>query len=129
VGRIEKGTLALIAVERGDTEAQAQRLLQRILAWRMFDDGQGRMNLNLQQAGGELLLVSQFTLAADTQSGNRASFTPAAPPEEGLRLFNGLVDAARQQLPDVQTGKFGADMQVSLVNSGPVTFWLQVSPA
>jgi len=128
IGQIGPGTLALVAVERGDTEAQAQRLLQRILAWRMFDDEQGRMNLNLQQAGGQLLLVSQFTLAADTQSGNRASFTPAAAPEEGLRLFNWLVNAARQQMPDVQSGKFGADMRVSLVNSGPVTFWLQVAP-
>jgi D-aminoacyl-tRNA deacylase len=76
-----------------------------------------------------MLLVSQFTLAADTRSGNRASFTPAAPPEEGLRLFNWLVDAARQQLPDLQTGKFGANMQVSLINNGPVTFWLQVDPS
>ena len=128
-GRIGPGTLALVGVQRGDTEAQAKRLLERILAWRMFDDAEGRMNLNLQQVGGQLLLVSQFTLAADTRSGNRASFTPAAPPEEGLRLFNWLVDAARQQLPDLQTGKFGANMQVSLVNNGPVTFWLQVDPA
>ena len=128
VGQIGPGTLALVAVERGDTEVQAQRLLERILAWRMFDDEQGRMNLNLQQSGGELLLVSQFTLAADTNSGNRASFTPAAPPDEGLRLFNWLVAATRQQMPDVQTGEFGANMQVSLVNDGPVTFWLQVDP-
>lgn len=128
IGRIGPGTLALVGVEQGDTEAQAKRLLERILAWRMFDDEQGRMNLNLQQVGGQLLLVSQFTLAADTRSGNRASFTAAAPPEEGLRLYNWLVEAARKQLPNVQTGKFGANMQVALVNNGPVTFWLQVDP-
>lgn len=129
IGRIGPGMLALVGVQRGDTEAQAKRLLERMLAWRMFDDAEGRMNLNLQQVGGQLLLVSQFTLAADTRSGNRASFTPAAPPEEGLRLFNWLVDAARQQLPDLQTGRFGANMQVSLINNGPVTFWLQVDPS
>ncbi len=127
-GQIGPGTLALIGVQKGDSEAQARRLLERMLAYRMFDDQQGRMNLNLQQAGGNLLLVPQFTLAADTNSGNRPSFTPAAAPDEGLRLFNCLVTAARQQMPGLQTGKFGADMQVSLVNSGPVTFWLQVDP-
>ncbi|HKX57624.1 MAG TPA: D-aminoacyl-tRNA deacylase, partial [Xanthomonadales bacterium] len=129
VGRIGQGTLALIGVQLGDGEAQAARLLERILAWRMFDDGQGRMNLNLLQAGGNLLLVPQFTLAADTNSGHRPSFSTAAPPAEGLRLFNWLVAAARQKVPDLQTGRFGADMQVSLTNSGPVTFWLQVDPA
>jgi D-tyrosyl-tRNA(Tyr) deacylase len=128
IGQIGPGTLALLGVQRGDTEVQGKRLLDRILAWRMFDDGQGRMNLNLQQSGGNLLLVPQFTLAADTQSGNRASFTSAAPPDEGLRLFNWMVDAAREKLPGLQTGQFGADMQVSLVNDGPVTFWLQVEP-
>lgn len=127
-GQIGPGTLALIGVQQGDSEAQAKRLLERMLAYRMFDDAQGRMNLNLQQAGGNLLLVPQFTLAADTNSGNRPSFTPAAAPDEGLRLFNWLVTAARQQMPGVQTGKFGADMRVSLVNNGPVTFWLQVDP-
>ncbi len=128
VGQIGPGTLALVGVQQGDTEAQARRLLERILAWRMFEDEQGRMNLNLQQSGGQLLLVPQFTLAADTDSGNRASFTTAAAPDEALRLFNGLVDAARQELPGLQTGRFGADMRVSLINSGPVTFWLQVDP-
>jgi D-tyrosyl-tRNA(Tyr) deacylase len=128
-GQIGPGILALIGVQQGDSEAQARRLLERILAFRIFDDEKGRMNLNLQQAGGDLLLVPQFTLAANTNSGNRPSFTPAAAPDEGLRLFNCLVAAARQQLPDVQTGVFGADMRVSLVNSGPVTFWLQVDPA
>jgi D-tyrosyl-tRNA(Tyr) deacylase len=116
-------------VQQGDTEKQAARLLERILAYRMFDDAEGRMNLNLLQTGGNLLLVPQFTLAADTNSGNRPSFTPAAAPADGLRLFNFLVEAARQKLPDLQTGKFGADMRVSLVNSGPVTFWLQIDPA
>lgn len=128
VGRIGRGTLALIGVQAGDSEKQASRLLERILAYRMFDDGAGRMNLNLLQSGGELLLVPQFTLAADTNSGHRPSFSTAAPPAEGLRLFNWLAAEAQQKLPQVQTGKFGADMQVSLVNSGPVTFWLQVDP-
>jgi D-tyrosyl-tRNA(Tyr) deacylase len=129
VGQIGPGLLALVGVQQGDSEAQASRLLERVLAYRMFDDAQGRMNLNLLQAGGNLLLVPQFTLAADTNSGNRPSFTPAAAPADGLRLFNFLVDAARQTLPGLQTGKFGADMRVSLINQGPVTFWLQVDPA
>jgi D-tyrosyl-tRNA(Tyr) deacylase len=126
VGRAGKGTLALIGVERGDGPAQAERLLQRLLAWRMFPDAQGRMNLDLRQAEGDLLLVPQFTLAADTGSGNRPSFTPAAPPDDGRRLFEVLVESARRQYPRVQCGVFGAHMQVRLVNDGPVTFWLQV---
>jgi len=128
IGQIGPGTLALVGVQLDDSEAQAARLLERILAYRMFDDGEGRMNLNLQQAGGNLLLVPQFTLAADTNSGHRPSFSSAAPPAEGMRLFNWLVEAARQKMPDLQTGRFGADMRVSLVNNGPVTFWLQVDP-
>jgi len=128
VGRIGPGMLALVAVERGDTGQQAQRLLQRMLAWRMFPDEGDRMNLNLAQAGGGLLLVPQFTLAADTFSGNRPSFSPAAPPAEGQRLFGLLADLAREQHGVVETGVFGADMKVSLVNDGPVTFWLQVPP-
>ena len=127
-GAIGSGILALVAVEKGDTKVQADRLLQRILAYRIFEDETGRMNLNLLQAGGQLLLVSQFTLAADTNSGNRPSFTPAAPPQEGEILFNRFVELARAEKEDVQTGIFGADMQVSLVNDGPVTFWLQVPP-
>jgi D-tyrosyl-tRNA(Tyr) deacylase len=127
-GAIEGGILALVAVEHGDTQAQADRLLQRILAYRMFDDENGRMNLNLRQAGGQLLLVSQFTLAADTNSGNRPSFTPAADPAEGKRLFDYLLEAARQELGEVPSGCFGAHMQVSLVNDGPVTFSLRVPP-
>ncbi|MGH8034965.1 MAG: D-aminoacyl-tRNA deacylase [Lysobacterales bacterium] len=127
-GRIGPGMLALIGIERGDGEEQLLRLLQRVLAWRMFADAAGKMNLNLAQSGGGLLLVPQFTLAADTGSGNRPSFTHAAPPDEGELLFNRLVEAARQQCKVVETGVFGADMQVGLVNDGPVTFWLQVRP-
>ena len=127
-GSIGPGILALVAVERGDTEAQADRLLQRILAYRIFEDESGRMNLNLLQSGGQLLLVSQFTLAADTNSGNRPSFTPAAEPQEGRRLFDYLLESARDKLGDVPSGRFGAHMQVSLVNDGPVTFNLRVPP-
>ena len=129
VGEIEKGILALIGIERGDSEKQAERLLQRVLAYRMFPDDTHRMNINVLQAGGRLLLVPQFTLAADTNSGNRPSFTRAAEPEEGRRLFEYLVQQARLQMDDVATGIFGANMQVSLVNDGPVTFWLRVAPA
>jgi D-tyrosyl-tRNA(Tyr) deacylase len=128
-GEIQAGILALIGVEKGDGEKQAQRLLQRLLAYRIFPDEAGRMNINLLQSGGHLLLVPQFTLAADTNSGNRPSFSPAATPAEGERLFNHLVGLARSGLGDVQTGVFGADMQVRLVNDGPVTFWIQVPPA
>ena len=129
VGEIEKGILALIGIERGDSEKQAERLLQRVLAYRMFPDDTHRMNINVLQAGGRLLLVPQFTLAADTNSGNRPSFTRAAEPEEGRRLFDYLVQQARLEMDDVATGIFGANMQVSLVNDGPVTFWLRVAPA
>jgi len=124
VGQINKGILALIGVQRDDSESQADRLLQRILAYRIFPDDRDRMNLNLHQAGGGLLLVPQFTLAADTNSGNRPSFTPAAPPDEGKRLFHYLVGRAEAEIENLATGQFGADMKVSLVNDGPVTFWL-----
>ena len=127
-GAIGAGILALIAVEKGDTEAQADRLLQRILAYRIFEDDSGRMNLNLLQTGGELLLVSQFTLAADTNSGNRPSFTPAAEPAQGRRLFDYLLESARSELGEVPSGRFGAYMEVRLVNDGPVTFNLRVPP-
>lgn len=126
VARAGRGALALIGVERGDGPAQAERLLQRMLAWRMFPDTGGRMNLDLRQVDGDLLLVPQFTLAADTDSGNRPSFSPAAPPGEGERLFGELVARARQSYPRVESGVFGANMQVRLVNDGPVTFRLQV---
>jgi D-tyrosyl-tRNA(Tyr) deacylase len=127
-GAIGAGILALVAVEKGDSEAQADRLLQRILAYRIFADENGRMNLNLLQTGGQLLLVSQFTLAANTNSGNRPSFTSAAEPSEGERLFNYLLESARRELGDVPSGRFGAHMEVHLVNDGPVTFSLRVPP-
>ncbi|MBB2930765.1 D-aminoacyl-tRNA deacylase [Paraburkholderia silvatlantica] len=130
-GAIGQGLLALVCAERGDTEANADKLLAKLLGYRVFSDAAGKMNLSVQNidgngAAGGLLLVSQFTLAADTNSGLRPSFTPAAPPEEGRRLFDYFVAAAREKHPGVETGEFGADMQVSLVNDGPVTFWLQV---
>ena len=127
-GRIGAGILALVAVEKGDTETQADRLLQRMLAYRIFEDETGRMNLDLLQAGGQLLLVSQFTLAADTNRGNRPSFTPAAEPSEGRRLFDYLLESARRELGEVPSGRFGAYMKVSLVNDRPVTFRLRVPP-
>ncbi len=129
VAEIAAGILALIGVEKGDSESQADRLLQRLLAYRIFPDPQGRMNLDVRQAGGRLLLVPQFTLAANTNKGNRASFTSAAAPQDGERLFNYLADQAKTQMGNVATGQFGADMKVHLVNDGPVTFWLQVPPA
>jgi len=128
VGSIDRGILALVGVERGDTEAQADRLLERVLAYRIFPDSEGRMNLDLRQAGGSLLLVPQFTLAANTRKGNRPSFTSAAEPGEGERLFDCIARGAAASGVGVATGRFGADMQVSLVNDGPVTFWLQVPP-
>jgi len=127
-GAIGTGILALVAVEKGDTETQADRLLQRIVAYRLFEDAGGRMNLNLRQVHGELLLVSQFTLAADTNCGNRPSFTPAADPSDAQQLFDYLLESARRELGKVATGRFGANMKVSLVNDGPVTFSLRVPP-
>jgi D-tyrosyl-tRNA(Tyr) deacylase len=128
VGKIGRGLLVLVAVERGDREEQADRLLERLLTYRVFPDDEGRMNRSVQDVGGGLLLVSQFTLAADTRKGTRPGFTPAAAPEEGQRLFDYLVSRARNAHPVVQTGVFGADMAVSLINDGPVTFWLRVDP-
>jgi D-aminoacyl-tRNA deacylase len=128
VGEIGTGLLAFIGVERGDRQTQADRLLQRMLNYRMFSDTDGKMNLSLRDTAGGLLLVSQFTLAADTNSGNRPSFTPAASPDEGEKWFDYFVEQARANHTNVQTGRFGADMQVSLVNDGPVTFWLRVTP-
>lgn len=129
VGRIGTGLLALVGVERGDTEQQADRLLQRVLAYRIFPDAEDRMNLDVRQAGGGLLLVPQFTLAANTRKGNRPSFTSAAPPAEGEYLFDYFLARARSEMTPVESGQFGADMKVHLVNDGPVTFWLQVPPA
>jgi D-tyrosyl-tRNA(Tyr) deacylase len=128
VGEIGAGLLVLIGVERGDGESQADRLLERLLGYRVFADPEGKMNLSLRDAGGGLLLVPQFTLAAGTRKGMRPSFTPAAPPTEGERLFDYLVAQASQQHTPVAIGRFGAHMRVSLVNDGPVTFWLQVTP-
>lgn len=127
-GAIDAGLLALVCAERGDNEAAADKLLAKMLGYRVFSDAAGKMNLSLQGVAGGLLLVSQFTLAADTNSGLRPSFTPAAPPDEGKRLFDYFVTQARAKHPVVETGEFGAEMQVSLVNDGPVTFWLQVRP-
>ena len=128
VGEIGRGILALIGVERGDTQAQAERLVEKVLAYRIFPDAEGKMNLSLVDIKGELLAVPQFTLAADTKTGTRAGFSTAASPEDGLRLFNLFVELARKKILQAKTGQFGADMKVSLVNDGPVTFWLQVSP-
>jgi len=126
VGEIGPGLLALIGVQRGDEPAHAQRLLDKLRAFRVFPDEADRMNRSLADTGGGLLLVSQFTLAAETKKGSRPSFTPAAPPDEARVLFDHLVNLARNAHPVVATGEFGADMQVSLVNDGPVTFWLEV---
>jgi D-tyrosyl-tRNA(Tyr) deacylase len=128
VGEIGAGALALVCAERGDDETSASRLVERILAFRMFPDEAGKMNLSVSGAGGGLLLVPQFTLAADTRGGNRPSFTPAAEPAQGRALFDFAVERARSMHPVVATGEFGAHMQVHLVNDGPVTFWLRVDP-
>lgn len=128
VGVIGRGLLVLVCAERGDNEACADRLLERLLNYRVFSDALGKMNLSLRDAGGGLLLVPQFTLAADTNSGNRPSFTPAAPPEMGRRLFDYIVARATIIHVGAASGRFGADMQVSLTNDGPVTFWLRVPP-
>jgi D-tyrosyl-tRNA(Tyr) deacylase len=128
VGEIGPGVLALVCAERGDATATATRLVERVLAFRMFADGAGKMNLSLRDTGGGLLLVPQFTLAADTRGGNRPSFSAAADPALGRSLFDHAVAQARAAHSPVATGEFGAHMQVSLVNDGPVTFWLRVDP-
>ena len=124
VGAIGPGLLALVAIQPGDGEPQVARMLERLLGYRIFDDGLGRMNRSLVDTGGGLLLVSQFTLAADTRKGMRPSFTSAASPEEGRRWFDRLVELARARHPVVETGRFGAHMVVDLQNDGPVTFRL-----
>jgi D-aminoacyl-tRNA deacylase len=128
VGAIDRGILALIGIESGDNEDTAARLLERVLGFRIFPDAQGRMNLDLAQIGGGLLLVPQFTLVADTSRGNRPGFSGAAPPEAAAPLFDQLVHMARKAHPNVATGRFGADMQVGLTNDGPVTFNLRAAP-
>ena len=127
IGSIEHGLMVLVGVERDDAEAQADRLLDRLLGYRVFADANDKMNLSLKETQGGLLLVPQFTLAADTRKGARPSFSSAAVPEQGQQLFNYLVSQAQQQYPNIASGRFGADMQVSLINDGPVTFWLQVN--
>jgi D-tyrosyl-tRNA(Tyr) deacylase len=125
IGAIDRGILVFVGVQRGDGEAQAERLAERILAYRVFPDEQGRMNRSVADIGGGVLLVPQFTLAADTSRGTRASFSSAAAPDEGRRLFDRMVHEVRSRHAMVATGAFGADMHVALVNEGPVTFWLQ----
>lgn len=128
VGQIGPGLLVLIGVQRGDGEQHSARLLERLLNYRVFPDSNGRMNRSVLEVQGGLLLVPQFTLAADTASGTRPGFSKAAPPEVGQRLFEHFVTSARAHPLPVESGQFGADMQVSLTNDGPVTFWLEVAP-
>ena len=125
IARIGPGLLVLVAVERDDTPVEAERLLERLLNYRVFADAEDRMNLSVTDVNGDLLLVPQFTLAADTKKGLRPGFSGAAPPEEGKRRFEELLGLASRRFPGVQAGRFGARMQVSLVNDGPVTFWIQ----
>lgn len=129
LGAIGSGLLVLLCAERGDTEQQADALLTKLLGYRVFGDQAGKMNRSVSDIDGGLLLVPQFTLAADTRSGTRPSFTPAAAPEDGRRLFDYFVAQARLHHPHVASGRFAADMQVSLTNDGPVTFWLQMKPS
>lgn len=128
IGQIEQGLLALVCAEKGDTEAEADKLLAKMLKLRIFSDEAGKMNKSVQDVGGGLLIVSQFTLAADTRGGNRPSFTAAAAPDEGRRLYDYFVQQARAAHPVVQTGKFAADMQVHLVNDGPITIPMRMEP-
>jgi D-tyrosyl-tRNA(Tyr) deacylase len=128
IGAINAGLLVLLCAERGDSEKEADALLTKLLAYRMFSDDAGKMNRSVADIEGGLLLVPQFTLAADTQSGTRPSFTPAATPEDGRRLFDYFLAQARARHPVAETGEFGAHMQVTLTNDGPVTFWLRTKP-
>ncbi|MES9906552.1 MAG: D-aminoacyl-tRNA deacylase [Sedimenticola sp.] len=127
IGAIGRGLLVLVGVEREDDEAKADRLMERLLGYRVFPDEDGRMNRSLRDEAGGLLLVPQFTLAAETRKGTRPGFSSAASPQEGERLFSYFCSRAAALHPQVQTGRFGADMQVTLTNDGPVTFWLQVN--
>jgi len=129
IATIGQGILVLAAVEQNDGPQQAERLAERLLSYRMFGDDSGRMNHDVRQIDGDLLLVPQFTLAADTQRGNRPGFSNAAEPAHGQLLFNHMVTAVKESYQRVQTGRFGADMDIALVNQGPVTFWLRVPPA
>jgi D-tyrosyl-tRNA(Tyr) deacylase len=128
IGAIGHGLMVLVCAEKGDTEREAEALLARLLGYRVFSDEAGKMNRSVTDVEGGLLLVPQFTLAADTRSGTRPSFSPAAAPEDGRRLFDYFVRQARERHGNVETGQFGADMKVSLTNDGPVTFWLRIDP-
>jgi len=128
VATIGRGLLVLVAVEQGDAPAQAERLAERLLSYRVFEDDRGRMNLDVVKIEGDLLLVPQFTLAANTRKGNRPGFSRAAPPQSSKALFARLVGAVKKRYPRIAAGRFGADMDVTLTNQGPVTFWLQVPP-
>lgn len=129
IAEIGAGLLVFVAVEAGDTEAQASRLMERLLAYRVFEDDRRRVNLNVRQVGGSLLLVPQFTLAADTRKGNRPGFSRAAPPALGRKLFDYMVKLGADAPVPVATGRFGAMMSIELCNEGPMTFWLRVPPA
>lgn len=126
IGEIQQGILAFIGIEKNDSEEQVSRLVDKVLSYRIFADADDKMNLSVQDIKGGVLLAPQFTLAADTQKGCRPSFSSAAPPEEGERLFNEFVKQAKNKYQQIETGQFGADMKISLLNDGPVTFWLQV---
>jgi D-tyrosyl-tRNA(Tyr) deacylase len=125
IGKIGQGLMVLVGIEKEDTQKDMDRLLERLLGYRVFEDDQGRMNLSVRDIDGGLLLVPQFTLAADTNKGMRPSFTSAAPPEEAREKFELFVTQAREAYSQVESGRFGADMKVGLINDGPVTFWLQ----
>jgi D-tyrosyl-tRNA(Tyr) deacylase len=129
IAEIQRGLLVLVGIEAQDGRAEADRLLERLLGYRVFPDGDGKMNLSLRDIGGGLLLVPQFTLAADTGKGARPSFSSAASPDSGKELFEYMAERARAAHPRVGCGRFGADMKVTLTNDGPVTFWLRVAPA
>ena len=128
IGSIGKGILALIGIEKSDSDLEALRLAERVVGYRIFPDAAGKMNLSLRDISGALLAVPQFTLVADTNSGTRPSFSSGALPSDGEKFFNAFVSHAKKMHENVQTGRFGAEMKVSLVNDGPVTFWLRVPP-
>ena len=126
IAGIGAGLMVLVGVEKADTQQSAERMAERLLGYRVFSDDDDKMNLSVLDVGGEVLLVTQFTLVADTKKGMRPSFSSAAPPQQGSDLFDAVVDIMKRKMPAVQTGRFGADMAVELINDGPVTFWLQV---